>query len=174
VDSVLAGTVKERLAPVGFVLGGPGNAVSRPGSPASAEYENWFVHRSALTIDQVRAHFQGALQQSSLEVYAPLDDDALVSGGSATNCAQSLAFVAVNGSNVLSQTVVPIAYTPGRVWLNLFGVPSYPYEIQRAVTPDFSPYSVLLSITGTPPNGLVSFSDTNPPSPSGFYRLKQH
>jgi hypothetical protein len=159
---------------VNFVLGGPGSAVGRPAAPASTDYENWFIHRSALNVEEVKAHFQGALQQSSLEVYSPLDDDSLIAGGAVTNCAQSLATISVNGSNVFSQPVPPIALAPGQVRLNFFGLPGYPYDLQRSATPDFSFYSVLLALTGAPPNGLVSFADTNPPSPAGFYRLQPH
>jgi lysophospholipase L1-like esterase len=59
VDSILAGNVTERLTPIGFVLGGPGNATNSPPSPPLADYENWFIHRSAMTVEQITAHFQG-------------------------------------------------------------------------------------------------------------------
>jgi lysophospholipase L1-like esterase len=99
VDGVLAGTVAERLAPVGFVLGGRGSAATRPGSPAQADFENWLVHRSMLNAEEVAAQFQGAFQQASLEIFAPLDDAAFVSGGTATNRAQSLSAAQVNGAS---------------------------------------------------------------------------
>jgi hypothetical protein len=174
VDSILAGSVTERLIPTGFVLGGRGSATSRPASPRSADYENWFIHRSALIPEEVQAQFQGALQQSSLEVYAPLDDYSLFAGGSATNCAQSLAAVSVNGSNVYSQAIPPVTYSNGNIILNFLGAPGTPYDIQRSTFLDFSTYSVILSVTGGPPNGIISFSDTNPPSPAGYYRMVPH
>jgi hypothetical protein len=174
VDSILAGSVTERLTPVGFVLGGPGPALSRPNSPRSADYENWFIHRSALIPEEVQAQFQGALQQASLEVFAPLDDDSLVAGGSATNRAQSLAVVNVNGSNVYSRPIDPVSYSNGKINLNFILAPSTPYDIQQSLLMDFSTYSVVYSSTGAPPNGIVTFTDTNPPAPASFYRLVPH
>ena len=173
VDSILAGNVTERLTPIGFVLGGPGNATNSPPSPPLADYENWFIHRSAMTVEQIKAHFQGALQQASMEIYSPLDDDSLLPGASITNRAQSLTCAIVTGSNVTSQAVAPIAVDPDVVRLNFFGAPNSPAEIHRSDTADFSSYSLLLSITSAPPNGLISVCDTNPLSPAGFYRLKQ-
>jgi hypothetical protein len=97
VDGVLAATVSERLTPVGFVLGGHGSAVTRPGSPVQADYEDWFVHRSMMNLEEVRAQLQGNLQQASLELYAPLNDGVFVQGGSVANMAQSYSVGSVNG-----------------------------------------------------------------------------
>ena len=99
VDGVLAATVSERLTPVGFVLGGRGSASSRPASPAQADYQNWLVHRSTLIAEEVTAQFQGALQQASLEVFAPLDDAAFVQNSPATNRAQSFSIAQINGAS---------------------------------------------------------------------------
>jgi lysophospholipase L1-like esterase len=97
VDGVLAGTVSERLTPIGFILGGHGNAMTRPGSPVRADYQNWLVHRSMMNVEEVTAQHEGHFQQASLELYAPLDDNAFVPGTSVTNRAQSLATAIVNG-----------------------------------------------------------------------------
>jgi hypothetical protein len=172
VDAVLAGTTAEQLTPIGFVLGGHGSAVSRPNSPAQADYENWFVHRSVLNAEEVQAQFRGALQQASLEVYAPLDDPSFVTGLAAQNLAQSLSVVAINSGNLYSQSVSPISYFGGAVTLNLPGLPGLSYEAQRSITPNFSAYTVLF-VGNAPSNGVVSLIDTNPPAPSGFYRLQQ-
>lgn len=173
VNSVLAGNVTERLTPVGFALGGPGNATNSPPSPPLADYENWFIHRSAMTVEQISAHYYGALQQASMELYSPLDDDSLSPGAAVTNRAQSLTYASVTGSNVVSQAVTPITVLGNQVIVNFPGSTNLPYQIHRSDTPDFSSYSVLLSVTGAPPNGLISFCDTNPLSPAGFYRLIQ-
>ena len=108
VDGDLAGTASEQLAPVGFVLGGHGSAATRPGSPAQADYQNWFVHRSMLNAEEVTAQHQGflqqdqgSLQQESLEVYAPLDDPSFPQGGTVTNRAQSLSVATINGATLL-------------------------------------------------------------------------
>jgi hypothetical protein len=58
--------------------------------------------------------------------------------------------------------------------LNFIVAPGAPYDIQRSPVMDFSTYSVIQSITGSPPNGIISFSDTNPPAPAAYYRLVPH
>jgi len=111
VDGVLASTVTERLTPAGFVLGGHGNAVTRPGSPVQADYQNWFVHRSMLNAEEVEAQYQGNLQQASLELYGPLDDNAFTQGMTVTNRAQSYSVGSINGATTnyssLAQSLTP-------------------------------------------------------------------
>lgn len=109
VDGKLSARVSERMTPVGFVLGGSGLASSRPGSPGSADYQNWFVHRSFLNADEVRAQLQGVLQQASLEMYAPLDDATFSRGAAVDNRAQSFSTVYVNGptANYASESAKP-------------------------------------------------------------------
>jgi len=97
VDGMLSGMVAERLTPVGFVLGGPGQATTRPAAPAQADYADWFVHRSLLNAEEVAAQLHGNLQQASLELYAPLDDATFTPGGTVTNRAQSLAAAVIHG-----------------------------------------------------------------------------
>lgn len=99
VDGALAATVSERLTPTGFILGGPGAAARRPGSPATADYQDWLVYRSMLNAEEVSAEFQGHLQQASLELYAPLDDGSFAQGKAVNNQAQSLASAFVTGSS---------------------------------------------------------------------------
>ena len=89
VDGRLVGTIAERLQPDRFVLGGPGpdwsTAVSAP-----ADYKDWMVHRAGLTADEVEVLHDGVLLQSSLELYAPLEDDSF------QNMAQSLSVMDVS------------------------------------------------------------------------------
>ena len=99
VDDTLIATVSERLTPIGFILGGKGNATARPDSPVQADYQNWMVHRSMLNAEEVNAQHQGKLQQASLELYAPLDDTTFSQGGSVKNLAQSLATARINGTS---------------------------------------------------------------------------
>ena len=89
-DGIPIASVPERLAPIGFVLGGRGSASSRPGPPVQADYQDWCVHRSMLNLEEVSAQLQGHLQQASLELYAPLDDASFAPGTAVTNLAQSL------------------------------------------------------------------------------------
>jgi PKD repeat protein/lysophospholipase L1-like esterase len=103
VDGVLAGTVYEQLIPIGFVLGGHGSATTRPDSPAQADYQDWFVHRSMMNAEEVTAQHQGVLQQESLELYAPLDDPSFPQGCAVTNRAQSLSAATINGATLSGQ-----------------------------------------------------------------------
>ena len=172
VDAVLAGTATEQLTPVGFVLGGHGSAASRPKSPALTDYQNWFVHRSVLLAEEVQAQFQGALQQASLEVYAPLDDVSFVPGSAAENRAQSLSVVGVNSTNLYPQSVLPISCFAGQITVSFAGLPNSRFELQRSTRVDFATYTVL-TVGNPTTNGLFSFIDANPPSASAFYRLQQ-
>jgi len=79
--------VEERLEPRQLVLGGSLDA-ARP-SPKTTEYRDWWIHRTALTPDEVLALRKGAVLPASLEVYAPLDDLALEPEGEVENRAQS-------------------------------------------------------------------------------------
>ncbi len=116
VDGLLVTNVTERLTPINFVLGGPGNAVSRPGSPAQADYQDWFVHRSMLNFEEVTAQAQGQLQQASLELYAPLTDATLVQGGVVTNVAQSLTAAKLNAAT-LNVSSVLVSMPPSKLLL---------------------------------------------------------
>jgi len=98
VDGILVTNISERLTPVNFVLGGRGNASSRPGSPVQADYQDWFVHRSLNNYEEVTAQLQGKLQQASLELYAPLDDATFTQGVAVTNRAQSFSAANLNAS----------------------------------------------------------------------------
>jgi lysophospholipase L1-like esterase len=84
VDGVFAGRASERLAPTGFVVGGP--APSR-----RMDARDILIYRSALSADEAATLSRGGLPQASLEVYAPLADSRFVKGGAVDNHAQSLA-----------------------------------------------------------------------------------
>lgn len=84
-NGVLAGRVKERLAPKAFFLGG--GASSR--EAAEADFREWAVYRSSLNEGEARFLYEGGLYQSSLEVYAPLVDEVLDAGNPLENRAQS-------------------------------------------------------------------------------------
>lgn len=144
VDGALASTISERLTPVGFVLGGRGEASTRPASPEQADYQNWFVHRSMMNAEEVNAQFQGRFQQASLELYAPLNDSAFEIGGVATNQAQSLSIAAINGAtaNLVSEEslippdslIVTSNYTPAMVlnWNDPAAAMEDAYYVERS------------------------------------------
>ena len=54
---------------------------------------------------------------------------------------------------------------------NFAGIPGFNYEIQRATSPS-GPWSTLVT-QPAPANGLFSYTDPSPLSPSAFYRLIQ-
>ena len=83
VDGVLAGRAAERLAPEGFVVGGP--ATNR-----RMDVKDVLIYRSAVNADEAAALHDGALLQASLEVYAPLSDRQVLKGRAVENRAQSL------------------------------------------------------------------------------------
>ena len=96
VDGVLAGTVKERLEPKQFVVGG--GAAAAGAAPSQADYKDVMIFRSALNADEVAALHAGALLQASLEVYAPLADARFADGVPVENRAQSMTAIKVAGS----------------------------------------------------------------------------
>lgn len=89
VDGRLVGAIAERLEPDRFVLGGPGPEWSTAVA-AQADYKEWMVHRAGLNPDEVAALHAGTLLQASLELYAPLSDEAFA------NRAQSLSTIDVD------------------------------------------------------------------------------
>jgi lysophospholipase L1-like esterase len=84
VDGRLLGTLPERVEPKRFALGA---------LKGSLVYREWLVYRSALNDMEVEALYEGKLLQASLEVYAPLEDEALEIDKPVENRAQSLSEV---------------------------------------------------------------------------------
>jgi len=78
-----------------FILGGAGD-MNNP-APDSAGYKDLLIYRSVLNSDEVQALYYDQLLQSSLEVYAPLDDIVFKSGTAAANYAQSLSKLLIDG-----------------------------------------------------------------------------
>lgn len=99
IDGVLAGSLRESLEPDQFVLGGSG--VAGADSPASADYQDWCVHRAAWTADEAMAQHEGHLQHASMEILAPLDDATFGNGTPVANTAQSLSEAVLNTANAL-------------------------------------------------------------------------
>ena len=101
VDGTLAGTLTEQYVPTRFILGGPSGS-GRPDTPASVDFQNWCVYRSAWNLDEAVAQMQGNLQQASMEICAPLDDATFTSGAAVNNNAQSLSVAMVNTPGLAS------------------------------------------------------------------------
>ncbi len=91
VDDQKIGVAQERLIPESFNLGISG----------TADFKNWMVYRSSLNEDEIKALCSGKLIKSSLEIYAPLNDDSFVQGQAINNKAQSLSQAIVKGKNMV-------------------------------------------------------------------------
>ena len=166
VDGLLVTNVAERLTPIHFVLGGPGNAVSRPGSPARADYQDWFVHRSMLNFEEVSAQGQGRLQQASLELYVPLTDASLAQGIFVTNVAQSLTAAKLNAAtpNVSSvpepvppsNLLLTTNNTPGVLlnWINPPSAAKDSYYVERSTAGEA--WTIIATLSGD----ATSYTDT--------------
>ncbi len=61
----------------------------------------------------------------------------------------------------------------GAVTIHCAGIPGYPYDIERSAAVSFTSPTILQT-TNAPANGMFSYTDSTPPMPSAFYRLKQH
>jgi lysophospholipase L1-like esterase len=77
-----------------FILGGSG--IESEPSPRLAGYKDLLIYRSALNLNEVQALYYDQLLQSSLEIYAPLDDLEFRSGSVADNYAQSMSRLFIN------------------------------------------------------------------------------
>jgi putative cofactor-binding repeat protein len=82
VDSVLEGTVAERLRPTRFDIGGSS-------APTRIQYRDWFFFRSGMNQGEILRMAADSMMKSSLEIYAPLDGSRVVSADSVVNLAQS-------------------------------------------------------------------------------------
>lgn len=122
VDGQLAGSLSERLAPTRFTFGGPDGA-STP-APASADYQDLMVWRSALNADEARWLYDGKMFHASLELYAPLDDPSFAYGSPVRNLAQSTSRLWLNtasftASNLASSAPNNLVASDGGSQINL-------------------------------------------------------
>lgn len=67
IDSMLQGTVHEKLAPLEIQIGGSK-------IPKRVAYKDWLFYRSGMNQDEINQIADGPLLKSSLELYAPLDE----------------------------------------------------------------------------------------------------
>ena len=59
-------------------------------APGNIDYRDWFFYRSAMNPDEVSALAEGNMLKSSLEIYAPLDGQAVLGSNVFVNLAQSM------------------------------------------------------------------------------------
>lgn len=72
-------------------------------------------------------------------------------------------------ASLVAGQVQNISLTGGTVFLRFSAIPGVAYTIQRSI--DLVNWADLAS-TNAPPAGVFDFEDANPPSPSGYYRLR--
>jgi hypothetical protein len=85
-----------------------------------------------------------------------------------TNYGTVLINVALNPGGIVQS----IDASGGTVTLNFSGVPSFQYVVERADNVLFTVNATNLSTNVAPANGQFSITDTTPPQPTGFYRLR--
>ena len=97
IDGNLQGEVSEQLEPNTFILS--------EANGASADYREWYFYRSGMNQEEISAMVNGDLLKSSLELYAPLDGQAVVGNDPYINLAQSLGVVSeVSGYQYITAT----------------------------------------------------------------------
>jgi hypothetical protein len=77
--------------------------------------------------------------------------------------------VNLTATNAVGQTTGSITLVGGNANLTFYGIPGTSYTVQ--VSSDLSTWSDLTTVTADS-NGLVSYTDTAPPTPNAYYRLK--
>ena len=80
-------------------------------------------------------------------------------------------WITVNVTNAVS-AAQSISTSGSGIVIRLAGVPGFPYDVERATNVS-GPWTVLIT-TNAPAGGVWQVTDPNPPSPTGFYRTKQH
>lgn len=91
-NSKLLGTLQSEITPGEIILGNdePVNSSIPDSGPF---YKDLLIYRSSLNQDEVTALYQHQLLQSSLDIYAPLNDSTLLVGENIENRAQSKSVV---------------------------------------------------------------------------------
>jgi hypothetical protein len=160
VDGVLKGTVSDQYVPDLFVLGGAAGAAGRALGPQQADFQDLCIYRAAWTQDEAMAQHNGALQQASLEICAPLADAAPVTGATLENRAQSFSQVTLNTASFSPQTA---SLTPDNLTATSYAVNTASlgwtshgagaggFAIERRRTGVAEAWSVIGSSPGTTP-----------------------
>lgn len=97
-DDNMLGSMNEKLISEKFYL----NDVN---APLSVNYRNWFFYRSGMNSEEIAAINDGRMLKSSLELYAPLDGEAVIGPNPLVNLAQST-------NSLTSKTELPTSLKP--------------------------------------------------------------
>jgi len=82
VDDQSEGSVSEKLAPQKFILSGT--------DAPTADFREWFFYRAGMNEEEINAICNNEMLKSSLELYAPLDGQAVLGSDELVNLAQSM------------------------------------------------------------------------------------
>ena len=67
--------------------------------------------------------------------------------------------------------VVPVSSSGGSLTLSFAGIPGYAYDVERST--NLTVWTAVLT-TNAPTRGVWLYTDSNPPQPSAYYRMRQH
>jgi len=119
VDNTLVGSVSEKLVPTEFTIN-PETA------PTAVDYRDWMLYRSAMNNSEITALNAGKILKSSLEIYAPLDEQQLISTDTLVNLAQSTNKIqrikTVSGNVSIHQDRFKIYPNPVKDYLKINGL----------------------------------------------------
>lgn len=158
VDGVLKGTVSDQYVPDLFVLDGAAGAAGRALAPLQADFQDLCIYRAAWTQDEAMAQHNGALQQASLEICAPLADAIPVPGAALENRAQGFSQVTLNTASFTPQlasttpdNLTASSYVVNAASLGWTGHGSSGFTIERRRTGVAEAWSVVGTSPGTTP-----------------------
>ncbi|MEI6554530.1 MAG: Ig-like domain-containing protein [Paludibacter sp.] len=97
-DGVAVNTINEKLLAIAFNL-------FDSNAPTSVDYRNWFFYRSGMNQMEITGLTSGKMLKSSLELYAPLDGQAILGSNQLVNLAQSLNTIQLIDNSKTSQTI---------------------------------------------------------------------
>jgi len=109
-DNLFIGKLTEKLIPTIFTL----NDLN---SPALINYRDWFFYRSGMNSDEIAALYAGKMLKSSLELYAPLDGQAVQSSNPLANLAQSTTLIS-KVHLTLTGVKVPVQFSSAKLYPN--------------------------------------------------------
>jgi hypothetical protein len=138
--------------------------------------------RALTALDAVSAQGATITSDATYIYYEPVNGNAdsfsytvrdLAAGyrlGDAVRTATAHVTVSVVNAGGVVQTIDTSA---GAVTIHCAGIPEYQYDLERSATVNFASPTIVLT-TNAPGNGRFTYTDNNPPTPTAFYRLKQH
>ena len=161
-DGIETGRLAEKLTATDFFI-------NSSNAPDSIAYRNWFFYRSAMNAEEITALNNGKMLKSSLELYSPLDGQALSSENVLTNLALSTNVIqevsrSLGVGFLDKKTKISLASNPVGNMITLNGIPLE--EKYEATVYDISGRIVIksvkleddkLDVSGLPTNFYLLF-----------------